>query len=115
MCHWACCSAGPTCPMRNDLASPTSPFLFLMSVGIYSESISINKQALRYPYLKLKSDEFVLLDDNGGGHISPRNFVAAQKKVARLQGCHIIEDVVCGTQTLSDGIHVVFAFFSFFL
>ncbi|GBN25842.1 hypothetical protein AVEN_58855-1 [Araneus ventricosus] len=61
----------------------------------------------RYPYLKLKSDEFVLLDDNGGGHISPRNFVAAQKKVARLQGCHIIEAVVCGTETLSDGIHVV--------
>ncbi|XP_055948923.1 monomeric sarcosine oxidase-like [Argiope bruennichi] len=61
----------------------------------------------RYPYLNLKDEEIALLDDSGGGHISPRNFVAAQKKVARLQGCHIIDSVVCGTETQSDGIHVV--------
>ncbi|KAF8795754.1 Monomeric sarcosine oxidase like protein [Argiope bruennichi] len=61
----------------------------------------------RYPYLKLESDEVALLDDAVGGHISPRNLVAAQKRVAHLQGCHIIESVVCGMETQSDGIHVV--------
>ncbi|CAL1281693.1 unnamed protein product [Larinioides sclopetarius] len=61
----------------------------------------------RYPYLELQSGEIALLDDSGAGHISPRSLVAAQKKVARLQGCHIIESVVCGTETTSNGIHVV--------
>nr|XP_042910791.1 uncharacterized protein LOC107450458 [Parasteatoda tepidariorum] len=48
----------------------------------------------RYPYLLFKDDEIALLDDNGGGHIDPRNLVAAQKKISREQGCDIIESVV---------------------
>ncbi|GIY56709.1 hypothetical protein CDAR_184311 [Caerostris darwini] len=54
-----------------------------------------------------KVDEQILFDDNGGGHISPRNLVVAQKKVARMQGCHIVDSVACSTETLENGIHVV--------
>ncbi|GFT31241.1 monomeric sarcosine oxidase [Nephila pilipes] len=61
----------------------------------------------RFPFLKLNYNECVLLDDNGGGHISPRKFVSAQKKVAYMQGCDIIDSVVCSAEILKDGIHEV--------
>lgn len=61
----------------------------------------------RFPFIKLNENECVLLDDNGGGHINPRKFISAQKKVACMQGCHIIDSVVCNAELLKDGIHVV--------
>ncbi|GFS56762.1 DAO domain-containing protein, partial [Trichonephila inaurata madagascariensis] len=60
-----------------------------------------------FPFLKLNDNECVLLDDNGGGHINPRKFVSAQKKVAQMQGCHIIDSVVCNAELLQEGFHVV--------
>ncbi|GFV43054.1 peroxisomal sarcosine oxidase [Trichonephila clavipes] len=61
----------------------------------------------RFPFLKLNDNECVLLDDNGGGHINPRKFVSAQKKIAQMQGCRIIDSVVCNAELLQEGIHVV--------
>ncbi|GFQ72146.1 DAO domain-containing protein [Trichonephila clavata] len=61
----------------------------------------------RFPFLKLNDNECVLLDDNGGGHINPRKFVSSQKKVACMQGCHIINSVACSAELLKDDIHVV--------
>lgn len=60
----------------------------------------------RYPYLKLKNDEIALLDDNGAGHIDPRSLVAAQKKIAKAQGCDIIESIATDFHQ-EDGIYKV--------
>lgn len=62
----------------------------------------------RFPYIKLTGDDDLpLLDDFGAGHISPRNVVAAQKKVAKNQGCDIISEVVSEVKPLVKGIHEI--------
>ncbi|XP_054713485.1 uncharacterized protein LOC129222948 [Uloborus diversus] len=62
----------------------------------------------RYPYIKLKPDDCAILEDAGAGYISARNLVAAQKKVAKMQGCHIISEVVKEVQELHEkhGLHL---------
>ncbi|XP_035210045.1 uncharacterized protein LOC118184481 [Stegodyphus dumicola] len=62
---------------------------------------------MRYPFLKLQKNEYALLDDSGAGHISPRKMVAAQKKVAKLQGCRIIHEVVEEVGELKNGVHQI--------
>ncbi|XP_035230949.1 uncharacterized protein LOC118202849 [Stegodyphus dumicola] len=62
---------------------------------------------MRYPFLKLHENEYALLDDSGAGHISPRKMVAAQKKVAKLQGCRIIHEVVEEVGELKNGVHQI--------
>ncbi|KFM80511.1 Peroxisomal sarcosine oxidase, partial [Stegodyphus mimosarum] len=62
---------------------------------------------MRYPFLKLAENEYALLDDSGAGHISPRKMVAAQKKVAKLQGCHVIHEVVEEVEEMVDGTHMI--------
>lgn len=63
--------------------------------------------SFRFPYIKLRSDDHPLLDDFGAGYINPRNMVAAQKTVAKSQGCDIIDDVVHEVKPLVNGIHEV--------
>ncbi|GFT31236.1 peroxisomal sarcosine oxidase [Nephila pilipes] len=69
----------------------------------------LNKDILeqRYPYLKLEDCYDFFLDDNGSGHISPRNIVEAQKKVAEEQGCVIVNEVVNEVKDNCSGIHEV--------
>lgn len=61
----------------------------------------------RFPYIKLRHSDHPLLDDFGAGHISPRNVVAAQKKVAKRQGCDIISEVVNEVKPLVKRTHEI--------
>ncbi|XP_035210047.1 uncharacterized protein LOC118184482 [Stegodyphus dumicola] len=62
---------------------------------------------MRYPFLKLQENEYAALEDNGAGYISARKMVAAQKKVAKLQGCRIIHEVVEEVGELKNGVHQI--------
>ncbi|GBN25845.1 hypothetical protein AVEN_58858-1 [Araneus ventricosus] len=48
-----------------------------------------------------------IFDDNGAGYVSARRLVKAQQKMARLQGCEIIEDIVREVKDLHEGVHQV--------
>ncbi|XP_071040633.1 putative sarcosine oxidase [Parasteatoda tepidariorum] len=61
----------------------------------------------RFPFFKVKENASIFFDDMGSGYISPRNMVAAQKKVAKMQGCHIIDDVVEEVREPVNGLHEV--------
>ncbi|GFY59234.1 peroxisomal sarcosine oxidase [Trichonephila inaurata madagascariensis] len=61
----------------------------------------------RFPYLQLDECVSRIFDDNGAGLINARKIIEAQKKVAIMQGCHIIEDVVEEVKDLEQGIHMV--------
>ncbi|KAG8182835.1 hypothetical protein JTE90_000442 [Oedothorax gibbosus] len=64
-----------------------------------------NELRTKYPYLRMKNDECAILDENGAGYISPRKLVIAQKKVAKSQGCDVIENEV--KEIISHSIHEV--------
>ncbi|CAL1281697.1 unnamed protein product [Larinioides sclopetarius] len=61
----------------------------------------------RFPYLQMSDCDCRILDDNGAGYVSARRLVEAQKKVARLQGCEMIEDIVREVKDLREGVHQV--------
>ncbi|GFT31238.1 peroxisomal sarcosine oxidase [Nephila pilipes] len=61
----------------------------------------------RFPYLQLDECVSRIFDDNGAGLINARMFIEAQKKVATIQGCHIVEDVVEEVKDLEQGMHMV--------
>ncbi|GBN27119.1 hypothetical protein AVEN_224319-1 [Araneus ventricosus] len=61
----------------------------------------------RFPFLKIEECFHPFLDNNGAGHISPRNFVEAQKKVAAMQGCHLITEVAQEVKENVSGKHEV--------
>lgn len=61
----------------------------------------------RFPYLQLDECVSRIFDDNGAGLVNARKIIEAQKKVAIMQGCHIIEDVVEEVKDLEQGIHMV--------
>ncbi|GBN27126.1 hypothetical protein AVEN_224324-1 [Araneus ventricosus] len=61
----------------------------------------------RFPYLQTDDCDCRIFDDNGAGYVSARRLVKAQKKVARLQGCEIIEDIVREVKDLHEGVHQV--------
>ncbi|GFY59235.1 peroxisomal sarcosine oxidase [Trichonephila inaurata madagascariensis] len=61
----------------------------------------------RYTFLQLDDCYHFFLDDNGAGYINPRSFVEAQKKVAELQGCDILNDVVNEVVEKSSRVHEI--------
>ncbi|CAL1281698.1 unnamed protein product [Larinioides sclopetarius] len=69
-----------------------------------SEGEILNK---RFPFLRLEKCLHPFLDNNGAGHISPRNLVEAQKKVAKMQGCHLINEVVEEVKENVSGRHEI--------
>ncbi|XP_055948444.1 uncharacterized protein LOC129981571 [Argiope bruennichi] len=69
-----------------------------------SQAESLNK---RYPFLRLEECFHPFLDNSGAGHISPRNLVEAQKKLAKMQGCHLINEVVQEVSENDSGEHKI--------
>ncbi|KAF8795751.1 hypothetical protein HNY73_000214 [Argiope bruennichi] len=61
----------------------------------------------RFPYLKLDDCDHPLFDDDSAGFIKARGMVEAQKKIAHLQGCHIVDDVVEEVKDFKDGAHQI--------
>ncbi|GFV43348.1 DAO domain-containing protein [Trichonephila clavipes] len=67
----------------------------------------VTNNSPRYTFLKLDDCYHFFLDDNGAGYINPRSFVEAQKKVAELQGCDILNDVVTEVVEKSSRAHEI--------
>ncbi|GFT98926.1 DAO domain-containing protein, partial [Nephila pilipes] len=61
----------------------------------------------RFPFLHLDECDYPIFDDDGAGYINCRRIVEAQKRVAQLQGCHIVEDIVDEVTDLMFGVHEV--------
>lgn len=57
----------------------------------------------RYPYLKIDQECRCIWTPKNAGHISPRNLVAAQQKIAKSHGCDIINEVVARVEEESGG------------
>ncbi|XP_069102650.1 monomeric sarcosine oxidase-like [Argopecten irradians] len=49
----------------------------------------------RFPYLNLRDTDEAIFETKNAGYISPRGMIDAQKRVARDNGCDVINDVVC--------------------
>ncbi|XP_055948027.1 uncharacterized protein LOC129981280 [Argiope bruennichi] len=61
----------------------------------------------RFPYLKLEDCDHPLFADDRAGYIKARGMVEAQKKIAHLQGCHIVDDVAEEVKDFKDGAHQI--------
>ncbi|CAL1281699.1 unnamed protein product [Larinioides sclopetarius] len=61
----------------------------------------------RFPCLKLDYRDYPLFDDDRAGYVRARAMVAALKKVAHSQGCHIVDDIVEEVKKFKDGAHEI--------
>lgn len=60
-----------------------------------------------YPFLKLRDDEYGLLEHTGSGIVNPRILLKAEKEVAEKQGCHILIDQVMEIHDLNENHHTI--------
>ncbi|XP_064106398.1 monomeric sarcosine oxidase-like [Macrobrachium nipponense] len=58
-----------------------------------------------FPYFNLPEDSFVFWEKSSAGHLSPRNLVAAQQKVATKNGAVVLNAVVSTIVPSSGGSH----------
>ncbi|GFR12713.1 DAO domain-containing protein, partial [Trichonephila clavata] len=61
----------------------------------------------RFPFLNIDPQDYALFDDDRAGYINCRKMVEAEKKIAELQGCYIIDDIVEEVKDNLAGIHKI--------
>ncbi|GFV43357.1 monomeric sarcosine oxidase [Trichonephila clavipes] len=66
-----------------------------------------NRLKNRFPFLKLDPQDYALFDDDRAGYINCRKIVEAEKKIAEMQGCYIIDDIVEEVKDNINGIHKI--------
>ncbi|MEM7545601.1 MAG: FAD-dependent oxidoreductase [Pseudomonadota bacterium] len=76
------------------------------ALGTDCEVLDHRALASRFDYFKFPSTFGAVYEPTGGGHVSPRNLVAAQTEAARRQGATIVDAVVDNVDETANGVTV---------